>query len=158
MLLNLLAFYEKTCRFLKPYFQDAQQYARDWLGPSPQNILLLEDGQVLPSTTNLPDIVRNSAHLFDPLTNQMTLLNNPSPEGRFRRLHYLSAELQHELVGSLDISDWIGEIRANPVPHTMSLKQLFQLYGQVHSTYIPLSDGVTITGTTSDGETVTINL
>ena len=131
---------------------------RDWLGPTPQRFLLVEDGQVLPATSHVPEALRPSTYIYDPETHRITLLDCPEPAGRFRPLHYLSAELRQDIVGSVDISDWLEEIRANPVPDTIPILQLFQLYGLLHNRYIPMSNGVEIVVTSSDGETTTIRV
>ena len=158
MLLTVLAWYTRTVNFTTPYWNKLLQSARDWLGPTPQRFLILEDGQVLPSTMHIPASLRASTYVYNPETNRIALLEDPEPAGRFRPLHYLSAELRHAIVGSVDISDWLEEIRANPVPQTIPIKQLFHLYGLVQNRYIPVSDGVEVMVTTSDGETITTRL
>ena len=150
MYLQALALYGNFCTYAAYYWQIAKQYARDYLGPAPQQYYLLSDGQVLSSSTHLPDTVKQSAHVYDPLTNRITSILNREPEGRFRPLRYLSMRIDNEIVGNIDISDWLGEIRANPVP-TLFPKQILNLWAYTHHQYVP-QDATTLFATTNMGE------
>ncbi len=124
---------------------------RDALGPSPQQFYLLSDGRVLPTTIRLPPIVTSTAFVYDPLTHRMYQNNTPQ-DARFRRLPYIAASFNHVSTGEVDISDWLGEIRAHPVPE-LSVKQLLTLWSFANNRYAPLSEGVQVTVTKNDGET-----
>ncbi len=131
MWLSLLAFYERASSFIKYYVDSTKSYARYYLGPEPVNYYLFRDGRILPTTVQIPDGIE--CFVFDTNTMQITNRDMPNPHGRFRALPYLGIT-----VGTLDISDWLGEIRANPVvafgPH-----QLLELWSLVHNTYVNLN-------------------
>lgn len=87
----------------------------------------------------------------------MTGLSNTDPEVRHRRLHVIAANFSHADTGPVDISDWVGEIRAFPVPE-LPVKQLLTLWSLVHHQYVPLSGGAQVNVTKNDGETDLITL
>jgi hypothetical protein len=136
MWLSLLAFYERASSFIKYYVDTTKTYARYYLGPEPLNYYLFRDGRILPTSVAIPDGI--DCFVFDTKTMQITQRDNPTPNGRFRALPYLGIS-----VGTLDISDWLGEIRANPVypfrPH-----QLLELWSLVHQTYVNLDLAVQV--------------
>ena len=150
MLLTLLAFYERASVFVKNAWEDAKAAARIWLGPAPQNLLLLADGAVIPADMSIPDAIRNTAFLYHAESQQITAANAAATEGRFRRLPYVAMTVNHPIVGNTDMSDWLGEIRANPVPD-LHLKQILSLWSAVHNIYMPHSGNLRIHTTKSDG-------
>lgn len=156
MLLTLLAFYERASVFVKNAWEDAKAAARIWLGPAPQNLLLLADGAVIPADISIPDVIRNTAFLYHIETQQITAANAAPTEGRFRRLPYVAMRANHPIVGSTDISDWLGEIRANPVP-SLNPKQILLLWSAVHRIYVPFCGGLQVIITKSDGTDDTIH-
>jgi hypothetical protein len=152
MMLQALAYYEQMSVLVKDYLSAAASYARSKLGPEPQSYYLLTDGQVLPTTVVLPDSVFQRAYIYDPHTLRITLASNTNPEGRFKRLPYVALQVIHADIGTIDMSDWLGEVRANPVPE-MDTQQLAVLWSYAHCRYVPIfSGGTTIQSTTSDGE------
>lgn len=152
MMLQALAYYEQISVLVKDYLSMAASYARSKLGPEPQSYYLLADGQVLPTTTILPESVFEQAYVYDPHTLRITLAFNTTPEGRFKRLPYVALQVIHPDTGTIDMSDWLGEVRANPVPD-MDTQQLAVLWSYVHHQYVPIfTGGTTIRSTTSDGE------
>ena len=166
MLLTFLAFCGRASVFFKNAWEDAKATARTWLGPAPQNLLLLADGSVIPADTAIPDSIRNTAYLYDIDTQRITVAGvaPTTPEsqesqesqepqetgGRFRRLPYVAMTANHPIVGNTDISDWLGEIRANPVPN-LHAKQILSLWSAVHRVYIPHTGDLRILITKSDG-------
>lgn len=151
MLLTLLAFWYQILNYLTFVWNVAKSQLRLALGPAPQNYYLLQEGRVLPTTIRLPHSELNNAYIYD--TNTLRLYKNNTPqEMRFRRLPYIAASFNHVSTGLVDISDWLGEIRANPVPE-LPLKQLLTLWSLTHNQYVPLSNGVQVSITKNDGET-----
>ena len=130
MWLSLLAFYERASSFIKYYVDTTKSYARYYLGPEPVDYYLFDDGRIIPSMVNIPEGIE--CFVFNTKSMQITKRDNPNPHGRFRALPYLGIS-----VGTLDISDWLGEIRANPV-HTFRPHQLLELWSLVHNTYVNL--------------------
>ena len=155
MWLLLLAYLERTLEWIHTKTEQAKQKLREWLGPAPQNFILLADGRVLPSHIPIPDEAeRATTYLFEATTNRMTLLTQPTPNGRFRQLPTIACTLQKG-EATYDLSDWLSEVRANPVPPTVSLKQYAQLWSLLTGTYVPLSGHVTVTSTSNMGDVTT---
>lgn len=149
-MLEFIAWYERTSLVVQYAWDSVKQEIRTWLGPGPTRFLLLSDGRILPGTIQVPPTVQETIHVFDGETNRIRKMG-PEPEGRFRRLPYVSLRVEHPSLGSIDLSDWIGSIRANPVPESLSIQQLIQLASLSLNRYIPLS-GATIYVTNDEGE------
>jgi hypothetical protein len=152
MWLQLLAFWHNFMTLTTNVWNEGKQYLRSILGPAPQTYTLLQDGRVLPGVIALPESVRATSYLYVPETHRISAVENADPNARYRRLSYIAASFQHPSVGNVDISDWLGEIRAYPLPE-LSVKQLLTLWGLTQNMYVPLSGGVQVTITKSDGET-----
>lgn len=150
MYLQLLAFWHAVTVWWQAMLESAKAHIRSAVGPAPTRYILLEDGRVLPATIELPAAVRNSAYLYDPATHR--LVQGATEGVRFRRLSTIALSLSHPTVGTLDLSDWIGDLRAHPVPE-LSAKQLLTLWSFAQNQYVPLSDGAQVTLTKNDGET-----
>jgi hypothetical protein len=156
MYLEALAFYGKLCANTSYYWAIAKHYIREYIGPEPQQYYILPDGQVLPSSIRLSDQVIPVTHIYDPLTNRITSVEQREPSGRFRALRYLSMQITSD-VGNIDISDWLGDIRANPVPD-ISPKQILNLWSLVHNQYIPQNGTTRIHITTNTGSDEVVTL
>jgi hypothetical protein len=156
MYLVLLAYLERFILFLTALWATTKSLLRTALGPAPTNYHLLADGRILPSSIAIPAAAADSTLLFDVQSNHITSMAHPVPEGRFRRLPYVSLRVEHDTVGAIDMSDWVGDLRANPVPspESLGLKQLIQLWSHVHNRYVPLR-GARVVSTGSDGEETT---
>ena len=150
MILEALALYEQVSVVVKGYLNKAAHGARVWLGPEPEAYYLLPDGQVLPTTVVLPESVFAKAYVYNPDTQRITLASNTNPDGRFRPLAYLAVQVAHPDTGTIDMSDWLGDVRANPVPE-LSSQQLITLWSYTHNRYVPFCPGTTITVAMSDG-------
>ena len=150
MYLQLLAFWHAVTVWWQATLESAKAHIRTAVGPAPIRYTLLEDGRVLPATIELPMTVRNNAYVYDPATQR---LSQGATEGvRFRRLPTIALSLTHPSVGTLDLSDWVGDLRAHPVPE-LSAKQLLTLWSLAQNRYVPLSDGAQVILTKNDGET-----
>ena len=157
MWLQLLAFWHNLVILATNVCNEGKQYFRNILGPAPQTYILLQDGRVLPGSIALTRSVRATSYLYVPETHRISAVENADPNARYRRLSDIAASFQHPSVGNVDISDWLGEIRANPVPE-LSVKQLLTLWGLTQNRFVPLSGGVQVTVTKNDGETELITL
>lgn len=154
MLLSLLALLEHLSNYVYAYYAQGKSMLRAWLGPEPAQYFLLPDQQVLPTCMNLPEEVKIHACVYDPATQR---ISKPNSEGRFRPLPYLSMCVKHE--GSeFDMSDWIGTVRANPIPSFLSIKQIVTLWSLTQNKYVPFGPAaqVHITKNTGDEEIHTL--
>lgn len=153
MWIQLLAFWHTVTVYYEALKAQTQQKLREWLGPAPESFYLLVDGRVLPSSYVLPQSVLETSHTFDPRTQRIQpAAAQQEPEGRWRRLPFIAGSVSHPSIEPIDFSDWLGDIRANPVPE-LPVKQILTLWSAVHHRYVPLSGGVQVTVTRSDGET-----
>jgi len=103
----------------------------------------------------MTESVRENAILYTVETNRLSTVETVE-SGRFRHLPIIALKYENNTVGSIDISDWIGELRMNPVKPIPAL-QLMKLWGAVHSAYVPVSDCIVYT-TNSDGEEVILRI
>jgi hypothetical protein len=152
MWVQLLAFWHNFTVLTASIWEETKAKARTWLGPAPESFYLLTDGRVIPSSHAIPAEITPATFYYDPRTHRIAGAANREPEGRWRRLPYIAGNIRHRTIADIDISDWLGDIRANPVPD-IPIKQLLILWSAVNHQYIPLSDGVQISITKSDGET-----
>jgi hypothetical protein len=120
------------------------------LGNNPTNYYLLHDGRVLPDSMSLPEYEVQTAYIYNSDTHTICKANDPFPQGRFRSLPYLSITFQNTYIQQVDISDWLGEIRANPVPNDIHVKQILTLWSLATNRYIPEGEGTTIHVVDSD--------
>ena len=152
MWLLLLAYLERTLVWVQTMTEQAKQKLREWLGPAPQNFLLLGDGRVLPAHIQIPEAEHASTYMYETATRRISLLQNPTPAGRFRQLPIIACTIEKSGV-THDLSDWFSELRANPVPSSSLLKQYVHLYCLVFNTYVPMTGNVTTTLNNGDVET-----
>jgi hypothetical protein len=152
MWLQLLAFWHQLTIATAIVWNAALTKIRTAVGPAPVEYYLLEDGRVLPSSIVLPVSTHSSTYLYNPHSHRLSLLSNIDPSARFRRLDTIALSFNHPSTGEVDISDWLGEVRAHPVPD-LPVKQLLSLWSLAHHRYVPLSDGVQVSVTKNDGET-----
>lgn len=137
--------------------QNAVSALRTWLGPEPQNYYLLADGRILPTTVKLPADIAEQAFLFNYKKNRLTAAAETLTEGRFRpAVPYLSIVIKQPILGDIDISEWVGDMRANPVPENIPLKQLVTLWSLSNSRYVPLSYTLETINADGEYETVTV--
>jgi hypothetical protein len=154
-LLNLLATYNTLTVFISQKCTEAASWMRRALGPEPQNWILLQDGRIISSTVTLPTQVRDTAYLFDINSNHVTKMDNAVP-GRHRPLSILALQIQHTDVGSIDISDWVGELRMFP-QRDITPRQLVELWGISQNRFVPIEDARAVV-TRDDGTVETVAL
>ena len=156
-MLQVLAFYEQATTVVKFYWEVAKKHIRAYIGPEPVAYYLTNDGQVLPATIPLPDTVKNTSYLYNPESNRITFTNNTTPEGRFRPLSFLSIGIRAPGFPDIDVSDWLSELRANPVP-SLEVKQVITLWSLIHNIYIPMIPGAVINVVSNDGSETSTTL
>ena len=121
-----------------PVWEVVKQGLRDWLGPIPQSYYILPDGRVLPSTFTLPEYIQPDVYVFHPLTKRIIKFANVE-QGRFKPLPFIGIVIKSRSL-EIDISEWLGEIRAFPVPECMNAKQILLLWSYAHNQYISFAD------------------
>lgn len=147
-------------QFIQDQIENAKSALRIWLGPEPEDYYLLEDGRVLPTSIFLPFEVANKALYYKTKENHLT--NQPyhiAKEGRFKpAVPYLSMTLQQPQSNEpdIDLSEWIGEMRANPVPQSLKLEQLVTLWSMVNHKYVPLSYTLALIDSNGENQTISV--
>jgi hypothetical protein len=139
-MLQALAMYERyvTNVFL-PTWEIIKQTIRDWVGPEPLTYYLLTNGHILPSCMKLSDELQSDTFLYNPIRKQITKANNRTPEGRFRPLPFIGIYVT-KTTETIDITEWLGEIRANPIPTDISPQQIILLWCYAKNTYFDLKN------------------
>lgn len=155
IILQLLALGEQLLNYVYPYWEDAKQSLRDWLGPTPLTYHLLKDGRVLSSTIVLPDEIKSETYAYWPIQKQMTKLLT-LVDGRYKPLPIIGIVLKTSQE-TIDISDWLGDIRAYPVPEQITAKQILLLWSLVQNRYVEF-EGSTVEIVKNDGSQETITL
>jgi len=155
--LDYSVYANKACDFAYQQVQNAVSALRTFIGPEPQNYYLLADGRVTPTNVTLPRDILENAFLFNYRKNRLTKAGETLTEGRFKpAVPYLSVVIKQPLTTDIDLSEWVGELRANPVPETLPLKQLVTLWSYINSRYVPLSYTLETINANGDYETVTV--
>ena len=154
-ILSLLAAYNTLTVFVAKTQTIASSWLRRTLGPEPQNWILLQDGRITPATITLPAHIQESAYLYNIQTNHLTKMDG-AVSGRHRPLSILSLQIKHTDVGSIDISDWVGELRMFP-QRDITPRQLVELWGISQNRYIPIEDARVVV-TRNDGTVETVAL
>lgn len=132
--IQILAMAEQILTQVAPYWEYAKQEARNWLGPAPIRFFLMPDGRVLPSSIVLPDDAKEGVFVYDPFSKRITKLLG-TEEGRFKQLPYLGIVLKMQR-DEIDISEWVGDIRAFPIPECITAKQILTLWSSTQHKYI----------------------
>jgi hypothetical protein len=152
-MLSLLAAYHTISIYFAQKCTRIASWLRRILGPEPQNWILLQDGRIVSSTIALPPHLQESAYLYDAQTNHLTKMDGAEP-GRYRPLSILALQIQHTDVGSIDISDWVGEIRMFP-QRDITPRQLVELWSATQYRYVP-NDDARVVITRNDGTVETV--
>lgn len=155
-IIRLLATFHTISNYVSFLKQKIASWFRRQLGPEPQNWVLLSDGRIISSNTPIPPTVQSSSYMYDVQTNHMTKMDVGIPGGRYRPLSILALTIQHPDVGSIDISDWIGDVRIFPA-RDITPQQLIELWGLVQNRYVPIQDSRIIV-TRNDGSVETVTL
>jgi hypothetical protein len=130
MLLDLLVFFEHVCQWVKQQWIIQKEWMRVYLGPSPQDYLLLGNGDILPVTTQLP------THITPMLqySSQENVLYGPDRNERLVRLPWLT--LVHSCEGVVtDLTDIVSDLRCSK-HHIPSLVQTVRLAALLKNEYL----------------------
>jgi hypothetical protein len=151
MLLDLAAGFERICQRSFTVYEWTKQCLRDWLGPTPQDYILFENGDIVPI-----GMVRESAHdksalIFSQKENRIRSLHTP-PEGEtFKRLPWISITYSGQHTTS-DLTDWISLIRCTSI-RVPPLKQIIHLGFLVQNEYLEERNAaITVLGRMADEE------
>ena len=157
---HLLAKYEQTSTYVASYWESIKSSLRSWLGPEIPNYYIFSDGNILPSTVRLPYEyefgLETEIYIYYSETKRIANLKNTTMEGRFRPLQYIGIQINYGNE-SIDISDWLGELRMNPNTVKIPIRQILMLWFLTQNRYIPL-DKATFHVVNSDGTEEDITL
>lgn len=127
-------------------------YARTYLGPEPQKIYILTNGDVVLHSMTMDPTFLEGAFLYTPEDKRLT--RDSGLENRYRPVGYLSIVIHNPSIRSIDLSDWIGSLRMNPQIR-IDVRMYVRLWSVLTNTYIP-SKNTTLDVVDNMGEQVTI--
>ena len=143
--LYLLRGYEKLCVSYESCTKSIAQWLRKALGPEPERVFLLGNGDIVRSSFRGADL--SGAFVYDPTSCQIQPLADVP--GRRRPVPFVALTVHHGSV-VIDLSEWVGEVRSAPLPFPLTAEHLVVLWSNSYQTYIP-SDA-TIHYTTREGD------
>jgi len=152
MLVQLLVYYNYVHERTVHYTFVAKQILRRWLGPEIPNFYVLENGDTVPTTAEIPTDVLETAYFYDVESQRLT--KTGTTEGRYRPVPLLGLVVRNPAIGMIDLTDWVGNIRMNPVA-PISAKTLVGLWSAINNRYIP-TQGTLLEVTDSNGDTSTV--
>lgn len=127
----------------------ALRWARRLLGPEPDRIFLLPNGDIVRTS---PGLDVSGAFVYEPTTRQVVPINSLNNE-RKRPVPFVALALTHNETRT-DLSEWVGELRSPPLPFQITAVHLVRLYSLAYNTYI--SSDATIHYTTNAGDEGTV--
>ena len=135
MYIQLLSWAHHTEVFFTHWVKKTASLLRKWLGPEPTNYLILHNGDVIQSNTLGVDEYLPTALLYETATEHISHALAPLA-GRYRSVPLLGISLLRMNKEPIDISDWLGNIRMNPVV-TLPPKVYVALWSKVKNVYVP---------------------
>jgi hypothetical protein len=99
------------------------------------NYLILHNGDVVQADTLGVDDYLPTAYLYEAATDRISHALAPL-SGRYRSIPLLGITLLRQNMEPIDISDWLGNLRMNPVV-TLSPKVYVSLWSKVKNVYVP---------------------
>lgn len=150
MLLDLAAGLGRIYQRSLTVYEWGRQCLRDWLGPTPQDYILFENGDIVPIGMVRESVHDETALLFSQKENRIRSLN-PAAEETFKRLPWISITYAGQHATS-DLTDWISEIKCTTV-RTPTLKQIIHLGFLVQNEYLEERNArITVMGRMADEE------
>ena len=143
--LCLLRGYERFCVSYEICTKSIAKWMRTALGPEPERVLLLGNGDVVRSSFRGADL--SGAFIYDPASCQIRPIEDVP--GRKRPVPFVAITV-HLGTTVIDLSEWVGEVRTAPLPFPLTAPQLVDLWSNSYQTYIP-SDA-TIRYTSREGD------
>jgi hypothetical protein len=149
MLIEIAAGLERIYQRSLFVYELGKQYMRDWLGPTPQDYVLFENGDIVPV-----GMVREAEHdknalVFSQKEHRIRSLNGR--DETFKRLPWISIVYKGQHT-TTDLTDWISEIKCTSV-RTPTLKQIIHLGFLVQNEYLEERNAaITVLGRMADEE------
>lgn len=134
MFMQIFGYYNYLHECATFYAAVTTQQLRRWLGPEVPNYYVLENGDTVSTTAQIPVSVLQNAYVYDSETHRLTRIG--TTEGRHRPAPILGLVVRNPLIGAVDLTDWVGELRMNPVAPVNPL-MLVRLWSAAHNRYIP---------------------
>jgi hypothetical protein len=154
MLLQAFALFHQLQQTVLLFLTHAKKACRTVLGPEVPNFYILRNGDVVPTYfSNIEDQL-STAHIYDVETQRISNALIPM-EGRYKPLTILALCITLPNGKKVDLSEWVGNIRANPnIP--LAPKTLIDLWSASTNTYVRYQT-VEVTDNLGDVHTVTYN-
>ena len=141
----LLRGYERFCVFYEACAKSVAKWMRKALGPEPERVFLLRNGDFVRSSFRGADL--SGAFVYDPASCQIRPLSEEP--GRKRPVPYVALTVRFG-GDMIDLTEWVGEVRTAPLPFPFTAAQLVDLWSNSYQTYIP--SNATIHYTTREGD------
>lgn len=136
---------ERLCVCYEACTKSVTRWLRAALGPEPERVVLLRNGDVVRSSFQGADL--SGAFVYDPASCQIQPIEDVP--GRKRPVPFVALTVHHE-TRTIDLTEWVGEVRSAPLPFPLTAVKLVDLWSNSHQTYIP--SGATIRYTTRGGD------
>lgn len=137
--------YERFCASYEACVKSLTRWMRAALGPEPERVILLGNGDIVRSSFRGADL--SGAFVYDPALSQIRPLADVP--GRKRPAPFVAMTV-HSGTDVIDLTEWIGEVRAAPLPFPLTAPLLVDLWSHSYQTYIP--SNATIRYTTREGD------
>lgn len=142
MYLYLLSVYGSLYNYSQSYKRLLFSKIRHYIGPEPSNYYIMPCSRIVSASMNISEQDKSTAILFN--TENKTLLSLQKYCDKPQRPKYISILISHpSFADDIDISDWIGDIRANH-DISLSLKQFVELWSFDNNQYIPFDNNLTL--------------
>ena len=149
MLLDLAANFERICQRSLLIYEWGKQRLRNWLGPTPQDYVLFENGDIVPIGMIREAVHDKNALIFSQKENRICSFE-PTQE-TFKRMPWISIVYKGQHTTN-DLTDWISEIKCTNV-RTPTLKQIIHLGFLIHNEYLEERNAIiTVLGRMADEE------
>jgi hypothetical protein len=134
MIVYLLSYFQRLHEASIEYSEMGKKKLRTWLGPSPQNYVLFDNGDIVPESVSLVPTLESSALIYNQSESKIRQLQHCSDE-KLKRLPWSSIEYKGAHT-TLDLTDWISQIKCTTSQECPSLKQIIHLGFLVHHEYL----------------------
>jgi hypothetical protein len=137
--------YERLSICYEACSKSIARWLRTALGPEPERVFLLGNGDIVRSSFRGADL--SGAFVYDPASYQIRPIDDAPC--RRRPVPFVAITV-HDGTDTIDLSEWVGEVRSALLPFPLTAAQLVNLWSNSYQTYI--SSNATIRYTTREGD------
>jgi hypothetical protein len=134
MLVHILSHLQRLHELSLQYYEIRKEKLRIWLGPSPQNYILFENGDIVPEGVSVVPTLESSALIYKQSESKIAQLQTRHDE-KMKRLPW-SSIVYNGAHTTLDLTDWVSQIKCTTSQPVPKLKQIIHLGFLVHQEYL----------------------